>query len=160
MQEYRAPAIDWRSRLEGPVVPGLHYHGYTWAGDAGDLASYKLTNLERRVEGPQFLSSDLPPELVAHYLLRPAGAHRRDQVWHSPAEAADWILERYLENPETQPYADPENTRLFHEVTLEHGRDTVWRWRVVPCHPRKFSTTVVCCPNQWDTSLACPLRIP
>lgn len=147
-----ATPIDWRAYLQGPPVPGIHYHGYLWTGRGSLLESYK-TQDQRAPGKSEFDTSDLPAEATRHNLLR-----RRllKGTWASPEEAAAWMRAQWDLQTPTVTHHEPGNTELYHEVTLSHQKDTTWSWWFPgPGSGTKVHVCVVCCPNEFP-DVPCP----
>lgn len=127
--------IDWHDYLNGEPEPGIHFHGYLWVGPGGLLSDRRMQS--RRTAGTaDFLASDLPPEMVHHYLLK------RQQLagtWTLAKEAADWMRRQWDANTPKVTHVDPDNRRQYAEVTLSHGTSDVWAW----WHPDPGSRTMV-----------------
>jgi hypothetical protein len=144
--------LDWRSVLHGDPKPGIHWHGFTWVGRGYQLESFKF-QAERTAGTAEFQSSDLPPEMTGWYL------HKKRLVkatFTTPGSAAAWMRAQWDENAPTVTHLDADDTQLYHEVTVSHGKDTVWSWWLPqPGSGTKFHVAVICCPNEfWQ--IACP----
>ncbi|MEV7183879.1 hypothetical protein [Kitasatospora sp. NPDC093102] len=128
----------------------MHFHGYEWAGDGRLLAKES----ERRpIDRAQFSHSGLPPLMTGWWLLRPAAQVR--STWSTPADAADWLVQRYAEHtPGGDPWL-PLSTRRQHALDqLADHSDVVWsRW---VSDSRWSGHYMIVCPNRFWTDVPCP----
>ncbi|MBD0674055.1 hypothetical protein [Streptomyces sp. CBMA156] len=129
----------------------MHFHGYEWAGDGRLLAKES----ERRpVDGSGFRLSELPPMMTGWWLLRPATRIRG--TWTTPADAAEWLAERYGEHaPDGDPWLPLAVRRRHATAQLAAGADVVWsRW---VSDSRWSGHYVIVCPSPAWPLLPCPV---
>lgn len=146
----------WQGYLKGPVVPGKHYHAYRWVGESWKLDTIK-TQAERNPGSQEWATSDLPPESVRHYLLKP---RLLTATFETASDAADWIRAQWDEKTPSETEKNPDSHREYAEVCLSHGQPDVFSWRIPEMNSRtKVHLTVIPCPYHWPDDpgpMPCP----
>lgn len=120
----------------------IHYHAYSWAGSA----EARNKAAERHpAAGALFAASRIPPEVTKDNLRRPASAV--EGTFTDPAAAAAWLIEKYRENPPSDP-SNPltaEQKEQFATTRLSGRSDAV----IGHYNGMTFvSASVVCCPSE------------
>ncbi|SFB97194.1 hypothetical protein [Streptomyces aidingensis] len=142
-----------------------HHHAYLWIGPARALhkdgprrpAQPPLDPAHRAV----FEAAEVPPNELAHWLLRPARQIRA--TFHDPEEAAAWLHDEFAPHlPKLlHPWGDEQQTRLTHLrrrtlTELRHGQCAVWGHYLTG--ERFFSGNLISCsPHHNQPTLPCPL---
>ncbi|MER5636051.1 hypothetical protein ABT095_03755 [Kitasatospora sp. NPDC002227] len=120
------------------------------------MESYKMQS-QRNPGTPDFTASDLPPEAVRHYLLKP---RQVAATVGSAKEAAEWMREQWEAATPKVTHRDPENRQQYAERVLSLGREDVWSWWFPePGNPTKVYLAVVPCPFHWPDDpepMPCP----
>lgn len=159
-----------------------HYHGYgPWIGTPEsyhkegnrrpphpdppvsqgpeDKAAERVLARYREVAA-EFPTSDLPPMMTGHWLMKRSQA-ARDRTWTDPAVALEWMTQNYRAHP---PFEREDGRRAYESLDVK--RDYVIRvlpggvdvtWAYYNRAGNIVSMSVVCCPNRHHPDLACPL---
>lgn len=132
----------------------MHYHAYTWTGDAAEYR--RRHRYESHIDQTGFAASPIPPIKMCWWLRKPA--HLIAGTWDMPWAAADWLADQYraIADQIAAPTIWTEEMRPHATHDLEVGRDVTWHWNLVDGR-RVFASAVVCCPNAWEPDTGCPL---
>lgn len=119
------------------------------------------TVLQRyREVAAEFPTSDLPPLMSGHWLLKRKHASS-DRTWTDPVIALEWMTKHYLASPPLERedgkrgYVDLDVKREYASDVLPLGTDVSWVYYVRSGNI--VAIDVVCCPNRHHPELACPL---
>lgn len=125
----------------------------------GDKQAVRLQRRYREAAA-EFYGSALPPVMTGHWLVK-RGQAAADRTWTDVTDAVEWLKQRYTDQP---PFERADGLRAYVPLdaliasaydTLPRGVDVTWSHYT----PGKslLSMSVVCCPNLFHPSVACPL---
>jgi hypothetical protein len=133
--------------LSSPSSWRGHWHGFVWTGNGAELKDSQ----RRPQPDVGYLSSDVPPLVTGHWLLKPPRQIRG--TWADPTDAVSWLREEYGAQP---PPGGPDLLGMVAnaEDTLSRGNDVTWAyWQA---GTRFVHLTVVSCPNRFHPAIRCP----